>query len=407
MKHKYTILLVLLVLVSNSLGAVAFATPSQQQGGDYVVQADDWLSKLADKFYGDIFAYPAIVEATNTRASDDSSYSIITNPDVIEIGQKLFIPSPDVAIALLEESSANTGSGFPLTIENCGLTYTYAAPPEQAVTMNQAATEIMLALGLEDKMIGTAYLDDVILPSLAEAYNSVPVLAAEYPSQELLFSHEPDFVYGVYRSAFADEAAGPREELMGLGINSYLSVASCEDETLRPELATLETLYTEIQNIADIFGVSERGEALIAEMQTRLDVVTTTIGDDVEPVSIFWFDSEDGGSPFVGACCGIPNEIIRQVGGENIFADAEGNWATVSWEEVIDRDPEAIVVVHAAWSTAEEKIELLTTNPAYASIKAVQDERFIIVPFSATTLGIRNVDAIEDVARGLYPDKFE
>ncbi|MXX36547.1 MAG: ABC transporter substrate-binding protein [Gemmatimonadetes bacterium] len=175
---------------------------------------------------------------------------------------------------------------YPLTIDNCGLTYTYDAPPERGITMNQASTEVMLVLGLADKMVGTAYMDDEILPSLAE----------EYPSQEILFA---------------------------------------------------------------------------------------------------------------GACCGTPNEIIRQVGAENIFADAEGNWATVSWEEVVDRDPEAIVIIEADRSTADEKIELLTTNPAYADITAVQNKRFIIVPFSATTLGIRNVAAVEDVAKGLYPDKFE
>ena len=68
-------------------------------------------------------------------------------------------------------------------------------------------------------------------------------------------------------------------------------------------------------------------------MQARLETVTETIGDEAEPVKIFWYDSgtEDA---FAGACCGPPNEIIRQVGAENIFADAEGNWATVScWLE--------------------------------------------------------------------------
>lgn len=295
---------------------------------------------------------------------------------------------------------------YPLTIDNCGLTYTYDAPPERGITMNQASTEVMLVLGLADKMVGTAYMDDEILPSLAEAYNSVPVLAEEYPSQEILFADEPDFVYGAYRSAFGDEAAGPREELMGLGINAYLSVVSCEDEALRPESATMATIYAEIKDIAAIFGVPDRGEALVAQMQARLEAVTETIGDDAEPVKIFWYDSGTD-DVLAGACCGTPNEIIRQVGAENIFADAEGNWATVSWEEVVDRDPEAIVIIEADRSTDDEKIELLTTNPVYADITAVQNKRFIIVPFSATTLGIRNVAAVEDVAKGLYPDKFD
>jgi iron complex transport system substrate-binding protein len=406
MKDRAIFIIIALICLMGP--AAGLAAPSLQEAGqDYTVQAEDWLSKLADKFYGDTFAYPAIVEATNAKAAEDSSYGLITNPDVIEVGQKLFIPAAEAATALLEESSPQPEGGFPLTIENCGLAYSYEAPPEKAVTMNQAATEIMLALGLGNKLIGTAYMDDEILPSLAEAYNKVPVLAEEYPSQEVLFASEPDFVYGAYRSAFEEEAAGPREELMALGINSYLSVISCEDETLRPKAATIETVYAEIEDIARIFGVPERGKALIAEIQAKLDNVTQTIGADLEPVKIFWFDSEEEGSPLTGACCGVPNEIIRQVGAENIFSDVEGNWGTVSWEEVIARNPEAIVVIDADWSPAADMIDMLKTNPAYSSLTAVQEERFIIVPFSSTTLGIRNADAIVAVAKGLYPEKFK
>jgi len=59
----------------------------------YIVQADDWLSKLAQKYYGDALAYPAIVEATNAKAAEDTTFAPITNPDVIEVGQKLWIPT--------------------------------------------------------------------------------------------------------------------------------------------------------------------------------------------------------------------------------------------------------------------------------------------------------------------------
>lgn len=88
-------------------GAITAATPEVEQPGEaaegegapaeggqaYIVQADDWLSKIANKFFGDPFAYPAIVEATNAKAVEDSTFLVITNPDLIEIGQKLWIPA--------------------------------------------------------------------------------------------------------------------------------------------------------------------------------------------------------------------------------------------------------------------------------------------------------------------------
>ncbi len=68
---------------------------------DVVVQADDWLSKIAEKEYGDVLAFTAIAEATNARAETDDSYAVITNVDVIEPGWKLCLPSPDDAQLLL------------------------------------------------------------------------------------------------------------------------------------------------------------------------------------------------------------------------------------------------------------------------------------------------------------------
>jgi hypothetical protein len=81
--------------VADTASATASETsssPSQADGQAYVVQLDDWLSKLAAKFYGDMFTYPAIVEATNARAVQDDSFTVIDNPDLIEVGQKLWIP---------------------------------------------------------------------------------------------------------------------------------------------------------------------------------------------------------------------------------------------------------------------------------------------------------------------------
>ena len=64
---------------------------------DVTVQADDWLSKIAEKFYGDPVVFPAIVAATNAKAATDDSYAVLNNPDVIETGWKLCIPSTDDA----------------------------------------------------------------------------------------------------------------------------------------------------------------------------------------------------------------------------------------------------------------------------------------------------------------------
>jgi hypothetical protein len=86
-----------------------------QGGEDYTVQADDWLSKLADKFFGDVNAYWAIMSATNKANAEDPSYAKITNPDVVEVGSKLRIPSAEDAqafMATFDPANADVGALF-------------------------------------------------------------------------------------------------------------------------------------------------------------------------------------------------------------------------------------------------------------------------------------------------------
>ena len=109
MKKLLNMLLVLFFALSLAPHAVSAAPVWQGATAceqDVVVQADDWLSKLADKFYGDVLAFPAIAEATNQQNAADDSYANITNPDIIEPGWKLCIPSGADAQAILGSEGA-------------------------------------------------------------------------------------------------------------------------------------------------------------------------------------------------------------------------------------------------------------------------------------------------------------
>jgi len=99
------LLLVLLTLPAASLAHSAGSGQAQEPVAceqSYTVQVGDWLSKLADKYYGDMMAYPAIVTATNGQS--DETYASIENPDLIEPGWTLCIPSAGDAAALMGSS---------------------------------------------------------------------------------------------------------------------------------------------------------------------------------------------------------------------------------------------------------------------------------------------------------------
>jgi WD40 repeat protein len=95
MIRQLIISLVSLLICLTVMGITLIAAPPPQppEGELYVVQAEDWLSKIAEKYYNEASAYPLIVVATGLKANSDASFAYITNPNLLEVGQKLWIPA--------------------------------------------------------------------------------------------------------------------------------------------------------------------------------------------------------------------------------------------------------------------------------------------------------------------------
>jgi iron complex transport system substrate-binding protein len=304
------------------------------------------------------------------------------------------------ALAGAPSPASSSDTPFPVSVENCGIAITYARAPSRAFALNQAATEVMLALGLQDRMIGTAFLDDAILPEFADAYKAIPVRSTAYPSGDALLRAQPDFLYAAYPSAFSRDLPG-MEDLLEAGTDSYLSPSRCDTPA---SAEPIEMVFRELREVGRIFGVLPRAEQLIAAYRTDLEAIRREIGTIAAPPRVFWWDS--GMPPFVAGCCGAPGAILRLAGAQNVFDDLRGDWATVSWDDVIERDPDVIVIVDASWAPAAQKREWLRTNPEFAGMRAVKQDRFVTVSFSAATPGIRNIATVRRVAEALYPGKF-
>jgi iron complex transport system substrate-binding protein len=295
------------------------------------------------------------------------------------------------------EASGETTAGFPLTVENCDVEVTVADRATSVVTMNQGATEVVLALGLEDRLVGTALLNNPVPPQWQAAYDSVPVLSDDYPDQETLLDVAPDLIYGSYSSAFGTEAAGDRAEWADLGVATYISPFSCGVGFEAPEVS-FDSVWGEIDDIAVMLGAPEASQKLRAAQQAQLDELASSRPG--EGLDVFWYDSETD-TPYVGAGEGGPQLILDAVGATNLFADQKRGWARVGWEKVVAADPDVIVLADASWSTADEKLAHLRADPVLSQLAAVRDSAFVIVPFSETTPGARLADGAARVGQEL------
>lgn len=291
-------------------------------------------------------------------------------------------------------ASAAVAQADPVTIQSCGTSYTYETPPERAITLNQQATEVMLALGLEDAMVGTAYLDDKIPAQWQAAFASVPVLAEKYPAAEIVLTQEPDFLFAGFGSAFSEDNLGAAEKWHGMGVGTYLVDASCKAAHPQDVPLTIAPILRDISVIGKIFGVPDRADALITETKARIEAVQDSPAGAGR--SAFIYDSGTD-TPFSIGCCGGPALVAETAGLTSISADVEGAWVDLAWERVVEADPDVILLIEAGWSSAQEKRKYLENDPVLSQLTAVQNGRFVVVPFSETLLGMRFADGVENL----------
>ncbi|MEU6126264.1 ABC transporter substrate-binding protein [Streptomyces sp. NPDC047123] len=297
------------------------------------------------------------------------------------------------------DGEAGTGpaaraAGFPYTVTNCGVKTTYQAPPKRAVPMNQHATEVLLELGLKDRIAGTAYLDDQVLPQYEKAYKSLPVIAKEYPSYEKLLSVNPDYVYGGYASAFLAGDGRSRAALAKSGIHSRLNVEGCAK---RP--VSMDDVYREVREVGSTFGVRDRADRWVKGAQREL-AATAARAKDKKPRAVFVYDSGDK-TAFTAGGRGIGNDIIERAGGRNVFGDVDKSFSDASWEKVVERRPETILILDYGATTVEQKKKRLLQDPVLQDVPAVKNKSFAVLRLSDVVTGVRAPEAVRKLAAQL------
>lgn len=286
-------------------------------------------------------------------------------------------------------SAEATRTSYPLIVDNCGTEVTFTAAPERVVTIKSTSTEMLLALGLGDRIVGSAFGDGPANEAWAAEAAQLPVLSDKVPGQEATLELEPDLVYAGWESNLSAEGAGDRPTLAALGVNSFVSPAACKAEAYKPNPLTFDAVFAEIEQVGEIFDVQDAAAALIAEQRAELAAVKPA-GDDR---TALWYSSGSD-TPYVGAGIGAPQMILDELGLVNVAADVKDTWSPLGWEAIVAADPDVIVLVDAPWNPADKKIEMLNANPATVNLSAVKAANYVIVPFPAGEAGVRNVEAV-------------
>lgn len=311
-----------------------------------------------------------------------------------------------LSFASLACAAAAVADPYPVTVKSCERDVVFDRAPRRAVSNDVNLTEMMLALGLRNRMIGYTGISGwkTLTPPLREALDGLPELARRYPSVEVLMQAGADFYFAGWN--YGMQVGGPvtPATLAPLGIAVYELTESCAHLNKRTA-ATLDDVYGDLRNLGKIFDVRDRADARIASMQR----VVADVQDKIARAStsirprVFVYDSGED-KPLTAGALAMPSALIRAAGGDNVMDDVRQSWTRVGWESVVSRNPEAIVIVDYSDVTAAQKIDFLLAQPALKDVEAIKHRRFIVIPYDQATPGVGNAQAIETIARVLHPN---
>ncbi|WP_229054503.1 ABC transporter substrate-binding protein [Aeromicrobium sp. Leaf350] len=306
--------------------------------------------------------------------------------------------------------SGPVAEGYPVTVETCHGDVTQADRPERIVSLNQGTTEILLSLGLADRVVGAAGWTDPILPTLEDENAEVERLADQAPSLEVVLDTEPDLVTSSFTGTLGEGGVATAGQLWDdYELPAYLSAAECgkleEGNTDGAREGTLEMddIYTEIRQLAELTDTVDEGERLVADLEARMAAASAAkIGEGVSVM--YWFANSE--SPYMAGCCGGPGIVSRALGLENTFVEQDDEWPQINWEVVAAEDPDVLVIgdltrKSQTAETAAAKIAFLESNPVTSQMTAVKEKRYIYLAGAELNPSIRTVDAVEKVAQGL------
>ena len=287
------------------------------------------------------------------------------------------------------------------TVESCNRIVTFDEPPKKAISNDVNLTEMMLVLGLAERMVGYTGISGwkTLDEEMRAGVKELPELSQKYPSKEVLVGADADFFFAGWNYGMKVGGEVTPETLEPFGIKVYELTESCI-HIMNKSKANMEDMYNDLLNLGRIFNVEDKANELINNYRMEIQKLTKNINTD-DPLRVFVYDSGED-TPFTAGFYAMPTALIEASGGKNIMNDFKKSWGTVTWEEVIDRNPEVIVIVNYGNVTAEQKKEFMMSNPAFAGIDAVKNDRFVTLEYVEATPGPRNIKAIKKLSEAFW-----
>jgi iron complex transport system substrate-binding protein len=288
------------------------------------------------------------------------------------------------------------------------------------VSLISSATEIVCALGLEDALAGRSHECDFpesvkTLPVCTEPKFDITGSSADIDRRVKQTLRDSVSVYRV----LADVLNQIKPDLIitqsqcdvcAVSLRD-VEAALCQLVDSHPRIVALEPnsladVWADIRRVAEAANVRDSGEALIAGMQSRMQAIAERAnhwGRKPTVACIEWID------PLMAAGNWMP-ELVEMAGGVNLFGEAGKHSPWMTWDNLVKRDPDVIVVMPCGFDLSRTKGEMpaLASQREWPSLKAVRNGRVFVCDGNSyfNRPGPRLVEGLEMLAEAIVPGAF-
>ena len=268
--------------------------------------------------------------------------------------------------------------------DDSGKEITFDKVPETVVSLQPSNTEILYALGVGNKVIGATDFDNY--PE--EAKDVERVSDSMTINSEKIISLKPDAIIAY---TIGDEAALKPLEDAGIPIFIIKSAVTFDD------------VYSDIDQIAKVMGVTDKGEDLVKNIKKQIKDVEEKVAS-VDSKEKTYFEISPSPEIYTAGAETFQQEILASAGIENIFADQKG-WAKIADEEVVKRNPDAIITTVGYVDNAVDEIK---SRKGWKDVSAVkEDQVYQLSEDVMSRPGPRIGEAVELTAKSIYPQLFK
>lgn len=289
------------------------------------------------------------------------------------------------------------------------------------VSLIASSTEIVCALGLENQLVGRSHECDHP-PSVSR----LPICTAPKFSTEGTSGEIDRRVKELLQQALSIYRVDA-DLLKALRPTHLITQTQCEvcavslkevEEALRDWISpgapaliplspnSLSDVWADIQRVADALGVPERGRALVQQLQERMAAIAKSaerLSPRPRAAAIEWIE------PLMAGGNWMPN-LIEMGGGTNLFGEAGKHSPWMTWEALVQADPDILLILPCGFDIARTRKELpiLTGHPTWSTLKAVRERAVYLIDGNQyfNRPGPRLAESLEILAEIFHPDRF-